>query len=171
MNLRLIPFLLCTHIERISFENRNPFQSRFFYMVFCDAVTMSLSQNTLFISSTVVFLLLFCCVFYLCFSTSLLLLLLILSYFFSLFNFFKSFFSFAIFKRVTTRPKPIQQRLFSCHGSTIQKLVMQPQFQFLAVECAHIWIAKATHTLCSSLHMDIISNWLLCATNDRSTKT
>lgn len=87
MNLRLIPFLLCTHIERISFENRNPFQSRFFYMVFCDAVTMSLSQNTLFISSTVVFLLLFCCVFYLCFSTSLLLLL-ILSYFFSLYFFF-----------------------------------------------------------------------------------
>lgn len=171
MNLRLIPFLLGTHIERISFENRNPFQSRFFYMVFCDAVTMSLSQNTLFISTTFVFLLLFCCVFYLCFSARCCCCCCWFCRIFFSLIFFKSFFSFAIFKRVTTRPKPIQQRLFSCHGSTIQKLVMQPQFQFLAVECAHIWIAKATHTLCSSLHMDIISNWLLCATNDRSKKT
>lgn len=138
MNLRLIPFLLCTHIERISFENRNPFQSRFFYMVFCDAVTMSLSQNTLFyFIHGCVFIIILLCVLFVFFNFVVVVVVDFVVFFFSLI-FLKSFFSFAIFKRVTTRPKPIQQRLFSCHGSTIQKLVMQPQFQFLAVECAHI---------------------------------
>lgn len=98
MNLRLIPFLLGTHIERISFQTLKLVPVAFYvyiYVYLCDAVCLYefISRNTFFSFLPWLFLLLL--LFLLCVVGLL-----------CVFFFAQIFFLFAIFKRVTTRPKP-----------------------------------------------------------------